>query len=145
LDLDSIGDLVYLQRVINESLRLNPPSVTTTPYYFERETKIGSLTVEANCSILVNIFGLHRNGKYWQRPEEFLPERFDPSHPLAKTPSGESRMPLAFMPWNAGKRICAGKSFAELVLKVVLTALTQNFDLSFVDSEKYRRDNLPIS
>ena len=88
MTLENVPDLTYLGYVIQETLRLNPTSVTTTPYYFEKDTKLGKLNVRANTGILVNIQGLHRNAKHWQRPTEFLPERFDPGSELSKTPSG---------------------------------------------------------
>ena len=124
LTLEACSELTYMGYVIQEALRLNPAAIHTSPTQFEKDTRLGSLTVKANEILLVNIYGLHRNGKWWQRPQEFLPDRFDPSHPLAKTPSGDKRHPFAWLPFSGGKRICFGKTFAEFVLKVKLTMMT---------------------
>ena len=74
---------------------------------------------------------MHRNSTQWQRPYEFLPDRFDADHPLSLTPSGKKRHPMAFLAWHGGKRICFGKTFAEMVLKVISTMMAHKFDFKF--------------
>ena len=127
-----------------EALRLYPVVTCTSFLWFEHGAKLGPLYLQPKESFLVDIFGLHRNGDYWQRPKEFLPDRFDALHPLSKTPTGQKRNPYAFLPFNGGKRICFGKTFAECVLKVVVTMVSQTFDMKFVQEGKYTKDNLPV-
>lgn len=91
--------------------------------------------MKAHDNVLINIHGLNMNGNHWQRPREFLPDRFDPEHPLSKTPSGEKRSPYAIAAFSGGRRICFGKSFAELSGKALLTMMTQRFDISFVNKD----------
>ena len=85
--------------------------------------------------MLINLHGLHRNPNEWQRPHEFLPQRFDPADPLYLTPSGKKRHSHSFVPFNGGKRVCLGKTFAESVMKVVATYMTQFFNVEFLDEE----------
>jgi len=61
----------------------------------------------------VNFHGLHYNYKEWQRPHEFIPERFDNSNPLSRTPDGRKRSAVCWTPFFGGMRICFGKTFAE--------------------------------
>jgi len=61
LTLASCSDLTYLGYVIQESLRLNPVAPMTSPYSFEKDTKIGNLSVKAHEIITINIIGLHLN------------------------------------------------------------------------------------
>lgn len=82
---------------------------------------------------------LHRNPEQWQRPTEFLPERFDNSDPLSLTPDGQKRHPLSFAPFFGGRRICLGKTFAEKFGIVIAAALTFNFDFEFVNKEYYEK------
>ena len=44
---------------------------------------------------------------------------------------------MSWLPWAAGKRVCFGKTFAESNLKIMLTYITQYFDLEFVEADKY--------
>jgi cytochrome P450 len=55
---------------------------------------------------------------------EFIPERFDSSSEIAKTPSGAKRHPMSFGPFLGGKRVCLGKTFAELMIKVIPSILS---------------------
>jgi len=112
---------------------------------FERDTQLGKkLRVKAKDYIMVNMMGLHINNNYWQRPFEFLPDRFDTSHPLSRTPTGDKRNTFAWAPFNGGKRICFGKTFAECVLKITISMMTQKFDMKFKDQDRYHKGKLPI-
>ena len=52
---------------------------------------------------------------------------------------------MSYFPFNGGKRICFGKTFAEMVLKVVASMLSQTFDFEFVEKERYYRHKLPAT
>ena len=79
------------------------------------------------------MIGLHFNKDYWQRPREFIPERFDNSNPLSLTPRGQKRNPFAWIPFNGGKRTCLGKTFADNALKTMGIYLTTYFDFKLLD------------
>lgn len=51
------------------------------------------------------------------------------------TPDGSKRLPFAFSPFLGGKRICLGKTFAEIVAKFVVPALLGRLQFSYVDKE----------
>ena len=129
--------------VIHEALRFGPPASTNTSYCLERDTKIAGMRIKGGTTFVVNIYGLHRSGSQWQRPYEFLPDRFDNSHPLALTPSGTKRHPMSFFAFNGGRRVCFGKTFAEMVLKVTSSLISQSFDMSFVETDRYSKNCLP--
>jgi cytochrome P450 len=52
------------------------------------------------------------------------------------TPDGKKRNPFTYIPFAAGKRSCLGKAFSDFVLKVLLTYLTQSFELEFYPEDK---------
>ena len=81
----------------------------------------------------MDLYGLHYNSKEWQRPQEFLPERFDHTHPLYLTPSGQKRHPNSWNPFSGGRRVCFGKTFAEMGLKMMLIIMCDTFNFEFVD------------
>ena len=78
---------------------------------------------------------MHRNEKEWIDPDTFNPDRFDPNSPLFNRPDGSKRNPLAFNPFLGGKRICLGKTFAEITLKLTLPLYYHHFDFEFVKEE----------
>ena len=83
----------------------------------------------------MNINALHHNANEWQRPYEFLPDRFDHTNPLSLTPSGTKRNAVCYSPFAGGKRVCFGKTFAETSLKYVATYVSQNFNFEFVNKK----------
>ena len=93
--------------------------------------------------IAINIYGLHHSVSQWQRPFDFLPDRFDPSHPLSKTPSGEKRHAMSWLPFNGGKRVCFGKTFVEYVLNVTTIMMAKRFNIEFIEKGKYDQSTLP--
>ena len=145
LTMEVCGDLTYLGYVIQEALRFNPPASNTTAWTFSEDVTLGenNLKVKAgtNCTIL--IYEVHRNSSQWQRPLEFLPDRFDNFHPLSKTPSGEKRHTFSWMPFNGGKRVCFGKTFAELNLKIICAMMAMTFDYEWVEKGKYTNASMP--
>lgn len=123
--------------VINEGIRFMPPS-DLAPVVFDRDVTLANkLTIKKGDQVRVLHFAIMKNPKEWQRPTEFLPDRFNPESPLFLTRDGKKRHPMSFLPWGSGKRVCFGKTFAEAKLKVILTYLTQRFDFELVDKEKY--------
>lgn len=48
-------------------------------------------------------------------------------------PNGQKRHPLSFSPFLGGKRICIGKTFAEIVVKLVVIGLVGKFNFEFAD------------
>ena len=55
-------------------------------------------------------------------------------------PNGTKRHAFAWAPFNGGKRVCFGKTFAEGTMKIMMTYLTSYFNFEHVD-EKYRDKN----
>jgi len=60
-----------------------------------------------------------------------VPERFDSHSEWFKTPSGGNRNPLTFAPFLGGKRICIGKTFAEVTVRFTIPMLYYFFDFEF--------------
>ena len=83
--------------------------------------------------INVNIAALAYNPNEWQRPTEIIPERFDTTNELSKTPDGKKRHNCSWVPFHGGSRVCFGKTLAETELKVLAVYMTQKFEFEFED------------
>ena len=44
---------------------------------------------------------------------------------------------MSFGPYLGGKRICLGKTFADLMIKFVLTTILAQVKFNFIDQEHY--------
>lgn len=65
---------------------------------------------------------MHRNPLYFDRPEEFLPERFE------KVSNGcreDNQHPSAYIPFHYGPRMCMGKEMAYEEARIFLATLFQ--------------------
>ena len=82
------------------------------------------------------IEGLAHDPVQWQRPTEFLPQRFDNNDKLSLTPAGKKRHACSWVPFSGGSRVCFGKTLAEAQMKILGTYMSQKFDLEFED-ERY--------
>lgn len=115
-----IGNLPYMQQVIDETMRLYP-----VLYMVSRQAlapdRFGDYEIPAGGRALISLLGIHRNPRYWDDPDSFLPERFDPGR----------RKPheCALMPFMAGPRKCIGGPLAMAELQLILPTIVQRFDL----------------
>ncbi|XP_075970993.1 uncharacterized protein LOC142973239 [Anticarsia gemmatalis] len=118
---DDLLRLKYLDAVIRETLRLYPP-VPIITRKVEREVVIPSgLKLLPGTGIIVNIWALHRNPRYWgDDAEQFRPERFIDT-PLTH--------PAAFMPFSHGPRNCIGYQFAMTSMKTVMSTVLRRYKI----------------
>lgn len=61
-------------------------------------------TVPKGVQFFINVFGLHRNPKYFSDPERYLPERF-------MREETTFRPPFVYIPFSGGARKCLGTHF----------------------------------
>ena len=85
MTLETAANLEFLNWVVCETLRFQSPASSTSFYEFTQDTKIGNFRVRKGDEFTISLNGLHHNGEEWQRPHEFIPERFDLSSPLSLT------------------------------------------------------------
>lgn len=62
---------------------------------------------------------VHRHPPYWVHPNTFHPARF-----LERIP------PFSFIPFTAGPRVCLGRHFAIMELKIVLANFYHKFEFT---------------
>ncbi|KAL6254371.1 hypothetical protein P5V15_014418 [Pogonomyrmex californicus] len=125
LSMQSLQNLLYLERCIKETLRLYPPV-----YFISRVTsedvKLQSYLVPAGTVLYINIYGAHRDPNYWLNPEVFDPDRF-------LSEKIRNRHPYSYLPFSAGPRNCIGQRFALLKLKALIAPLIYKFYLEPVE------------
>jgi cytochrome P450 len=70
----------------------------------------------------LNFYAIQRNPDVWEKPDEFVPDRF-----LGE--AGKNRIASSsFLPFSKGARDCIGKYFALLEIKIALAALVCRYD-----------------
>ncbi|XP_050252813.1 cytochrome P450 CYP82D47-like [Quercus robur] len=124
VDDHDIKDLVYLQAIVKETLRLYPPSPLSVPHEAMEDCHVCGYYVPKGTRLLVNVWKLHRDPRIWEDPEKFLPERFLTSHASIDA-SGQH---FEFIPFGSGRRACPGYTFALQVSYLALARLLQGFE-----------------
>lgn len=112
MEASDLRQLPYLDRVVKECMRILP-----SVWVFMREpiedVPIGDFVLPKGCNVLISPWVLQHDHRWFPDPERFDPERF--------TKERESALPNgAFVPFAAGPRVCAGKAFAVMEMRLVL-------------------------
>jgi cytochrome P450 len=118
-----IGELHYLDQVMNETLRLYPP-IHLGSRIAASDMEFQGFRIPAGRRVLYSIYLTHRDARYWHNPTAFDPERFSAEQV-------RQRPPYTFLPFGGGPRNCIGMAFAQVEAKVVLARVLQKFDLVF--------------
>lgn len=120
---DDLPKLPYLRCVINEALRLYPPSPLLLPHCSSEDCSVGGFQIPKDTTLLVNAWGIHGDPKVWDEPNRFKPERFE-----ALSINGE-RIGFKFIPFGVGRRTCPGEAMAIRTVCLAIGTLIQCFDL----------------
>ncbi|XP_065214561.1 cytochrome P450 4C1-like [Planococcus citri] len=107
--------LKYVENVIKESMRLYSP-VPFISRKIDQDVQLPSgYVLPAGSYADISIFLTHRNDKYFEEPNKFIPERFEERD--------SKRNPYAYIPFSAGPRNCIGQKFAMLEMRIIIAML----------------------
>ncbi|KAL7606446.1 hypothetical protein Lser_V15G18810 [Lactuca serriola] len=120
-----LKNLVYLNAIIKETLRLYPAGPLAVPHESLDDCIVGGYSIPKGTRLLVNLWKLQRDPNIWSDPEEFKPERFLTSHKDIDVKGNHYEL----LPFGSGRRMCPGVLFALQVLGLTLARLIQQFVL----------------
>jgi cytochrome P450 len=121
---DDLPNLKSSETVVAESLRLFPRSWTLGRLSIQ-DHELGGYFVPTGSLILASQFVIHRDGRFWDAPDAFLPERWE------TVSVKEAGQQYTCFPFGAGVRRCIGESFAwaEGILLLAVIARRWTFEL----------------
>lgn len=108
-----------LQNVVRETLRLYPPTWNTMRQATEPVT-LGGYRLPEGAQLMLSQWVLHRDDRFWERPAEFRPSRWEDS---------VDRPEYAYFPFSGGPRHCIGMHFARLELHLALATMVGHVEL----------------
>lgn len=129
LTFETLREIPFMERFIEEVLRIHPPLVLLMRRVIEDIDFKGTL-IEAGKTVAISTYGSHRNEDYFPDPE-----RFDPNRPEPDTL-------WAFIPFGGGPHKCAGNAFALMQLKSIFAALLTRYEFELVDAPETYQDDL---
>ena len=126
---DDIKDMVYLRKVMLETMRL----YAIIPFlirYAEEDFELKELkvTIPKGSNIMIPMSVVNRDSEAWPNPLEFDPERFEGTE--------KSVAKKGFFPFGYGSRVCIGNSLAQMESTVFVCHLLRQFKLDVDPSFK---------
>ena len=70
--------LPYLFACLAESMRYRTIGPFGLPHKASEDAEVGGYLIPAGTQVLGNIYSIHHDPRYWDSPDEFIPERFLP-------------------------------------------------------------------
>jgi cytochrome P450 len=119
--MEHLTGLTYTHQFLQEVLRLYPPGWLLSRRSKEADS-LGGFQLPARTEVLVPLFLLHRDPRFWQQPEAFHPDRFAPQ------PQSEHG-PETYLPFAAGPRRCIGEYLALCEMLMHMATVAQVYRL----------------
>ncbi|VUC34351.1 unnamed protein product, partial [Clonostachys rosea] len=125
----------YLRAVIDETMRMSPPSLGT-PWRQEdpmlpksQPFVVDGHEIPSGTVVGVNTYCIHHNEKYFPDSFSFRPDRWlEKEGETLQETKARATMRRAFAPFSIGERSCAGKAMAYLELNLTLAKTLWYFD-----------------
>jgi cytochrome P450 len=129
-------ETIYLDAVIKETLRMRPP-VQVVVRRLLAPMRLAGYDLPAGTIVAPCLNLIHRDGRYYEDPDEFIPERF-----LGKQPGTYN-----WIPFGGGVRRCLAASYAEMEMKQVLRTILRRVELRPASgrSERMRKSAISFS
>uniref|UniRef100_A0ACD5VIW6 Uncharacterized protein n=1 Tax=Avena sativa TaxID=4498 RepID=A0ACD5VIW6_AVESA len=124
------ANLLYLQAVVKEAMRLHPVAPIMLPHQAVAEgVELGGYAVPKGSTVIFNVWAIMRDPRVWERPDEFVPERFMDMADKVEFHGKD----FQFIPFGSGRRICPGLPMAERVVPFILASLLHTFEWRLPD------------
>ena len=128
LAFEDLPRLPFTEAVVKESLRLYPPAwaIGRTALV---DVEIGGQVIGKGSAVLVAPWVAHRDGRFFDEPGVFRPERW-----LDEKIKALPR--FAWFPFGGGPRVCIGSAFAMMEAVLVLAAVARRVRLDVVPGHR---------
>ncbi|KAF9768169.1 Cytochrome P450 monooxygenase fgm1 [Fusarium sp. DS 682] len=118
-----LNKMPILEACIRESYRLNPVASGRAERVLAKDSSYGEIFIPQNTIVSASTIALHLDPQVWLNPLEFNPRRW-----LDATPDEILRLERSFVPFGYGARLCLGKAFANLQIKMFVADIYSMFN-----------------
>ena len=127
--IEDLPNLKYTESVIAESMRLFPPAWAIGRLAIE-EHQFGGYEVPKGALVLLSPFITHRDARFWENADEFIPERWE------KLSVKEAGNKFIYFPFSKGVRSCIGEGFAWTEGVLLIAALLRKWNLKLMPEQQ---------
>ncbi|XP_002275826.1 cytochrome P450 CYP736A12 [Vitis vinifera] len=118
-----LANLVYLDMVLKEGLRLHPAGPLLLPHESIEDITLNGYYIPKKSRIIINAWAIGRDPNIWSNNvEDFFPERFIGSN------IDFQGKDFQFIPFGSGRRKCPGMQLGLINVRLVLAQLVHCFD-----------------
>jgi cytochrome P450 len=136
--LEDRAKLPYTEACIHEILRHAPLFPLTIPHATTTDTAINGYFIPQNTFVLVNLYSLTRDERYWENPESFEPSRF-----LSESGTIKEELLEKYYPFGLGKRRCFGEHLGRIETFLFFTNLLHRCKFESVPEQAPSMDGVP--
>ena len=131
--------LPYMFACLAESMRYRTIGALALPHKASEDAEIGGYLVREGTQVLGNIYSIHHDPRYWDSPDEFIPERFLPQEDGSMSPALTSQ---AYLPFGTGHRRCPGRRFAETTVWIHITRMLHRLNFETPEGKPLPEDEV---
>jgi cytochrome P450 len=121
-------DFPVTSSAIFEAMRLYPVA-----FSIWRKAKIkcniDGYIIPKGKTVCVSLFNVHRNPKFWNDPNKFMPERFNQEE-------SKNRPKHHFMPFGWGNRKCIGDNYSMMIIFLSVIKTLMRYDVEIIPAPK---------
>lgn len=122
--------LKFTEAILAESMRLFPPAWGNGRLVMQKH-EIAGYKIPEKSLILMSMYVLHRDERFWEDAESFKPERFLPENAIK-----EAGNKFIYFPFGGGVRRCIGEQFAWMEGVLLLATLGKKWKLKLNPEQK---------
>lgn len=120
----------YTEACLREIMRFETLVPSGLPHKALVDTEFEGYDIPKGSFIITALDASHKDTSAWRQPDQFQPERFLDSNGKLCLQKDLS------LPFGAGKRLCAGETFARNTLFLFTAAFLQAFSVRMPDDKK---------
>jgi cytochrome P450 family 12 len=130
LTVANMKNLPYLRAVIKEGLRKYAPTAGSLRK-IDQDIVLAGHQIPKGTEIVMAMLLSYENEKNFEKPTEFIPERWIKSNQDPQCPHAKDAHPFSFLPFSFGPRMCVGRRIAELELEALIIRTIKNFKVDW--------------
>jgi len=101
------------------------------------ECKIKGFVIPKGKAVCISLFNIHRNPKFWNDPNIFIPERFTEAE-------SKNRPKHFFTPFGWGSRKCIGDHYAMMIIFLTIIKSLRKYEINILPGQKLEVKSIAI-